>query len=161
MNKLANQLIKMGHTNPELRPHLRPILDEMHAREAGIFDKLKRVLKRDDRDDQLTWIERIDKALKKGGLGRGVSRQKAFVGWKDPVRKGRDGLIVDLTWSCGSGTAGLEIKEDELSSGAFVEVTLDGKKKWNHWNKGSGLDGTIKEALKLVDEMLVECGGVK
>jgi len=31
MNKLASQLIKLGHTHPELRPHLRPILDKIAA----------------------------------------------------------------------------------------------------------------------------------
>ena len=34
MNKLANQLIKMGHTNPELRDHLRPVLAEL-SKEAS------------------------------------------------------------------------------------------------------------------------------
>ena len=29
MNKLANQLIKIGESNPELRKHLRPILDKI------------------------------------------------------------------------------------------------------------------------------------
>jgi hypothetical protein len=28
---LKNQLIKLGHTNPELRDHIRPVLDVLHS----------------------------------------------------------------------------------------------------------------------------------
>lgn len=37
MNRLAKQLIKLGHTNPELRDHIRPILNEvMRSRVASV-----------------------------------------------------------------------------------------------------------------------------
>lgn len=31
MSNLKEQLIKLGHTNPELRPHLNPVLDKLSS----------------------------------------------------------------------------------------------------------------------------------
>lgn len=63
MNKLASELIKLGHEKPELREHIRPVLDKlatektaasaMMARElmnnAGDFKNILRRTRKDNR----------------------------------------------------------------------------------------------------------------
>jgi len=157
MDKLAKQLIKLGHTNPELRDHLRPVLDHLH-REAGLFDKMKRVLKRKDED--LSWLDRVDAALKKAGFYNGVGRQKQFVGYHDPVTQTRDGLLVSLMWSCSGRGIGLDIQEVPMTGAAEITLYVDGKKKLDALAPAKSMDRTLKHFISRVDDEIQACGGV-
>lgn len=39
MQSIKDELIKLGHTNPELREHLTPILDHMTDKESRFFQR--------------------------------------------------------------------------------------------------------------------------
>jgi len=75
MNKLAKQLIKLGHTNPELRDHLRPVLDKIAARvDFGAVDWYE------------TWAE---------GFERSTSGLESLV----RQVKGVEDLSFDINWN--------------------------------------------------------------
>jgi hypothetical protein len=40
MSSLKDQLIRLGSTNPELRPHIRPVLDRLSSTEVSIKSKV-------------------------------------------------------------------------------------------------------------------------
>ena len=47
MNKTAKELVKLGHEKPELREHIRPVLDELTGKTANIHaEEAEQLLRR-------------------------------------------------------------------------------------------------------------------
>jgi hypothetical protein len=85
MDNLKNRLIRLGSENPELRKHLRPVLDRIAGNEGFAFDSRSdaeraiEILRKDfDIRGQLEEIDMPEKELKTVGIDSGAKWEVEF-----------------------------------------------------------------------------------
>jgi len=111
MDKLSSQLIRLGHTNPELRPHLRPVLDAITKTSAATDFKLNDLsLNSSTRSKVNTWMSHFDHEAPEaqmaggrgyfpantGGIFQNDSRPMNLGDFRDTVTMGNNTIVFGV-----------------------------------------------------------------